>query len=193
MKKYIIIFIILIIISLPICIKYTNLFHKIIPSYNTLEDAKNDNCVVLENLDITSGQSIWQNFIKDTEEQKTGTVRLVNYLTLGDPSGYSKECYEEMKDKYPVLYVKDLHYDSEKYTLSCYEDDTEIKYEYKYLLRYTGKPRKGATFSEYEYYVLINEDSYTWKEIEHGMFSSNMNDYIDFKLVYSDLTFEKEE
>lgn len=36
-----------------------------------------------------------------------------------------------------------------------------------YLVKYTGKPSsESATYSEYTYYVLVNDDTLTWEEIK---------------------------
>lgn len=159
-----------------------------LPDNYTLEDAKSDNCVVFENGDISYGQSIWDNFITTVNKGKSSTVRLAYYYTLGNPSQYSAEYYEKIKDDYPVLYIMDLSYDGKKYILEGVEDGKLISKEYKYLVKYEGCPNSAtAIFSEYTYYVLVNDNTVTWDDIEHGMFSSQFGDYIDHYRVYSDL------
>lgn len=163
---------------------------KLPDSYN-INDAKSDNCVVFRDGDITSGQSVWDDFISLTDNGKYSTVRLAFYYTLGDPSQYSEELYEEIKDDYPVLYIKDLNFNGEKYILEGYEDGQMNSREYKYLMKYEGRPNSVyATFSEYSYYVLVNDDTVTWDDIEQGIFSSQYGDYIDHFIVYSDLVFK---
>lgn len=44
-----------------------------------LNDAKNDNCVIFENSDITYGQTVWDDFISATKKGLSTTVRLVFY------------------------------------------------------------------------------------------------------------------
>jgi len=157
----------------------------------TLEDAKDDGCVVYEDLDITSGKAVWDKFIEDTENGKNSTVRIAFYYTLGDPSHYSKEYYEEIKDDYPILYIMDLSYDGEKFTLLRTEEGKDYTDEYRYLVKYTGKPRSdSAAYSGYTYYVLVNDNTLTWEEIENGMVSSQSGAWIDHYLVYSDLTYK---
>jgi hypothetical protein len=162
-----------------------------LPKDYTLEDAKEDGCVVYEDLDITSGQAVWDKFIKDTENGKNSVVRIAFYYTLGDPSHYSKEYYEEIKDDYPILYIMDLRYDGESYALLRTEEGKEYTDEYRYLVKYTGKPRSdSAAFSGYTYYVLVNDNTLTWKDIENGMVSSQSGAWIDHQIVYSDLTYK---
>ena len=157
----------------------------------SLEQAKNDGCVVFEDNDITSGQSEWDAFIKQTGEGKPASIRLAYYYTLGDPSQYAPELYEEIKDDYPMLYVKDLTFDGELYTIEGYEDNQLISKQYQYLMKYEGQPQSStAIFSNYLYYVLTNDDTVTWGEIEHGLFSSQFGAWIDHYLVYTDLIFK---
>lgn len=171
--------------------KDTALTIESIPSTYTLEQAKNDGMVVFEDLDITSGQDVWDNFLLDCSKGKSTSVFLADYYTLGDASSYSEEYYESIKDEYPVLYVKELSYDGSKYKLKWYEKKQAYEYEYTYLNRYEGKPKStSATFSDYVYYVLVNDSSVTWEDIEHGMFSSQMSDGIPHHTVYRDLTFK---
>ena len=159
-----------------------------IPDDYSLEAAKSDRCVVFEDGDITFGQSEWNSFIKNTAKDKSSTVRLGFYYTLGDPSRYSKELYEEIKDDYPVLFISDLSYDGKEYIIESIEDDQLISKEYKYLMKYKGKPRSAsALYSEYTYYVLVNDNTVTWEDLEHGIISSYSGDYIAYHLVYSDL------
>ncbi|WP_066714572.1 hypothetical protein [Clostridium sp. Marseille-P299] len=159
-----------------------------IPDDYSLEDAKSDGCVVYEDGDITYGQSFWDDFIRATEKGKSATIRLAFYYTLGNPSTYSKEYYEQIKDDYPMLYIKDLSYDGEKYKIEGFEDGQMITNEYKYMMKYEGQPNNAsALFSDYTYYVLVNDNSVTWDDIEHGMFSSQFGDAIDHYVVYKDL------
>ncbi|MBE5968202.1 MAG: hypothetical protein E7255_14770 [Lachnospiraceae bacterium] len=162
-----------------------------LPGDYNLGDAKADNCVVFENNDITYGQPVWDDFISATENGKSTTVRLAYYYTLDDPSHYSKEYYEEIKDDYPAIYLKDLSFDGKKYFIESFEDGQPISKEYRYLLKYEGKPSSPtASFSKYTYYVLVNDNTVTWEDIEHGMISSQSGDWIDHSVVYYDLKFK---
>lgn len=159
-----------------------------LPEDYTLENAKSDNCIVFENNDITSGQDLWNKFIASTENGKSATVRLAYYYTLGDPSHYSKEHFEEIKDDYPVLYINDLSYNGRKYLIQGMEDGQLFSKEYSYLMKYEGMPSiKTAVFSKYTYYVLVDDNTVTWDDIEYGLLSSKYGDMIDHYKVYSDL------
>ena len=159
-----------------------------LPGDYDLSDAKNDNCVIFENNNIIYGQAGWDDFISMVENGLSATVRLVFYYTLDDFSYYSNEYYEKIKDDYPIISIKDLNFDGEKYFIEKLEDGKLISKEYKYLLRYEGKPSSSAAlYSGYIYYVLVNNNTVTWDDIEHGMLSSKSGDWIDHFVVYSNL------
>ena len=188
LKKSLIIFLTLIFILTACSHNVARVSLKQLSDNYSLDDAKSDNCVIFEDGDITNGQSEWDSFIKKTENGNSATVRLAFYYTLGDASHYSEEYYEDIKDDYPVLYINDLIYDGKKYTIESIEDGQLISKDYTYLIKYDGQPRSvSALFSKYTYYVLVNDNAVTWDDIEHGMLSSQLGDYIDHYLVYSDL------
>lgn len=158
-----------------------------LPDTYTYENAKEDGCVVFEDGDISFGQARWDVFASAVPTQKA-SVRLAYYYTLGDPSQYGEEYYESIKDEYPMLYVKDLSYDGEYYTLRWFEDGEEIVHKYKYMVRFEGEAEtEYATYDRYVRYVLVNDSTLTWEDITHGMYSSQMGDYIAHHTVYTDL------
>lgn len=157
-----------------------------LPSDYSLEDAKKDSCVVMENGDITSGQKIWDSFVKTTAAGSPVSVRTATYYTLDDPSRYSEEYYESVKNEYPRLFVHDLTFDGEAYTIRWWEDGKEIVRSYPHMIRLEGDAIPSATYKAYVRYVLVHDESLTWEEIERGLASSKMGDYIDHFTVYSD-------
>jgi major membrane immunogen (membrane-anchored lipoprotein) len=188
LKKSVIILLVLIFLLTACSKNAANVSLNQLPENYNLDDAKSDNCVVFENSDITYGQSAWDDFITVTDKGKSSTVRLAFYYTLGEPSQYSEEYYKEIKDNYPVLYIKDLSFDGKKYIIEGFEDGKLISKEYKYLVKYEGRPNSAtAIFSKYTYYVLVNDNSVTWGDIEHRMLSSRSGDWIEHYIVYSDL------
>ena len=165
--------------------------YKEIPQEYTLENAIADNLVVFEDGSITSGQSVWNAFIEKTDDKKSCVVRLAYYYTLGDSSRYSPEHYEEIKDNYPVLYIMDLSFDGITFTLYSIEDGEEYIFYYRYLMPFTDdSPPTSATYTKREMYILVNDSEVTWKQIQHGMFSSQFGDYIDHWVVYSEYSYK---
>ena len=158
-----------------------------LPADYDLKDAKTDGCVVFEDLQLTSGDEVWQQFLGKTEKGESAKVRLVNYYTL-DPKTMSEDYYAEVKDKYPVLYIQDLSYDGENYHLYYTEDGKKHKYEYPYLVKYTGKPDSStAAYSEYVRYYLVRDKSITYEQIEISLLTSYTGNQVDCVSVYTDL------
>ena len=162
-----------------------------LPKDYSYEDAIADGCVMFKNGDVTSGEAIWQEFLNAVDSGKKATVRLADYFTIEDPSRYAPELYEEVKDDYPMLFIKDLTFDGDQYITESYEDGKLSSATYKFLMKYEGEPRSDtALYYSYLYYVLVNDDTLTWDEIERGMFSSQLGAYIPHVRVYSDLAYK---
>lgn len=163
-----------------------------IPEDYSLENAIVDKCVVYEDGDITHGQLIWNRFAELTQKGEPASVRLAYYYTLEDSSHYSKEYYETVKDDYPVLYINDLSFNGNKYTVKGYAEGKNYEKEYNYMKKFKGEPRSpSASFSKYVHYVLVNDNTVTWEEIEDGAVSSQFGAYIDNYPVYTDLIWEE--
>lgn len=154
---------------------------------DALKRAKEEGCVVMEDGDVTHGQQIWLDFVKTTEEGNSASVQVAHYYTL-NPERCSQQYYEAYKEDYPVLYVHKLDYDGNSYTVSWNEGDIEHIRSYQYLMHYTGDaPTFSATFDSYSRYVLVDDNTVTWEDLEWGVMSSQSGDYIDFCAVYTDL------
>lgn len=150
---------------------------------------KNGDYVVLEDFKCTAGESLWQDFYKNIYTAKAASVKLIYYYTLS--GNMSKETYEQLKDEYPKCFIQELIYDGSNFTitsLSSTEKELDMSKQYKYLKKYAGEPSSPyATFSFYEYYVLVNDNTVTWEQIEHGMYSSQLGDAIDHHMVFEKL------
>ena len=161
-----------------------------IPENYSLENAKKDNLVVFEDGDITSGQSVWDEFIENTERGKSCAVRLAFYYTF-DGQGITPayEQYEEIKDDYPLLFIQDLTFNGKIYTLYSIEGEKEYRFNYKYLKRFVeASPREIVPYRETIRYVLVNDKEVTWEQIISGMISSRFGAWIDHKTVYTKYT-----
>ena len=155
-----------------------------LPEDYTLEDARIDGCVCFDNGDITEGQNIWDDFVDATNTQEEATVRLAFYYSL-DEEQCDPEYYESVKDEYPMLYIQELTYKDDSYTIRWFEEGEEIKKTYKYLMKYEGEPEsETALYESYLRYVLTNDNTVTWEQIWRGLISSELGDGIDHKVVY---------
>ena len=84
-----------------------------------------------------------------------------------------------------------MSFDGKKYIIESVEDGKRFSKEYQYLVKYEGRPNSAtATFSKYTYYVLVDDNTVTWDDIEHGMFSSQSGYWIEPYRVYLDLVFK---
>ena len=162
-----------------------------LPDNYSLEQAKKDGCVTHENGDVTQGKEIFEAFYNTAKSGKTAEVRLAFYYALDDPSRYDPEYYESIKDDYPCLFIQDLSFDGEQYTIHWYEDGEEIIRHYLYIMKYEGQAESlHASYKSYIRYVLTNDDKVTWQELMDGLLSSQLGDYIEHKVVCIDLIYE---
>lgn len=154
----------------------------------SLEDAKLDGYVVIEDGDVTCGENMWQDFVNLSAKKTPCKIRVVHYYTIGDPSHYDPTYYESIKDDYPKMYIFELVYNGETFSESHYEEEMLYYSEYKYLMRYEGEAETyNATYTSYVRYVLVNDDKVTWNDIMHGMLSSQFGAYIPHSSIYTDL------
>lgn len=159
-----------------------------------LKKAMEEEFVVMDSFQFLSGEKKWQEFYETTQAGNPAIIYLAHYYTL-DREGVSEEYYEENKDQYPKIFLFSLYYDGEKYTVTDrpgYEEQPEMVRTYPYLAKFEGEPSSpSAIFDRYEYYVLVHDTDVTWKELEWGMFSSQMGDYIDhYRIVSKHITEE---
>jgi hypothetical protein len=186
----------LIVIFLSACHKTTRpdeewMDLKDVPDNYSLEDAKRDGYVIIEDLSVTYGEDIWQDFVDLSAENTPCKVRVVHYYTLDNPSRYDPAYYESIKDDYSKMYILEIVYNGETFCKSLYEDEMLYQSEYKYLMRYEGKAETSfATFTSYIRYVLVNDDNVTWDDILHGMLSSQSGTNIPHSQIYTDLHYK---
>lgn len=150
--------------------------------------AKRARVLVMENVEVTSGKDVWNEFYSLTQAGKSASVLIAQYYTLDqervDPALYAKE-----KHNYPVLYFSLLSYDGECFdivTKNCHTGEQDSHSEYKYLLHFTGRLPDGAAYSKYDRYVLADDENVTWERLERGLLSSTFGDYIPHRTVYID-------
>ena len=131
--------------------------------------------VVFKDFSLQSGEEDWKKFIVDCSHNKHASILLVNQYT--DDADTSSDN--------SIVSFSLLSYNGKEYTIETYEDGKETSKTYPYLIHFQGEPSSAsAVFSEYDYYVLVHDESYTWNQLEHSMFSSNLDDQIDFTPVY---------
>ncbi len=151
-----------------------SLFDTICSADEALALSRGSETVVFEGMKCTSGNDLWNDFYQTVSDGKPVSVLCVHYYVL-NKEHMSRELYEAEKDRYPKLFYYLVEYDGDKFTVTTRES-TENKIDYKetfkYLMYYTGKAPAQASFSSYDYYVLVDDPTATWEGIEAGMVSS---------------------
>lgn len=152
----------------------------------TLEQAKNDQCLVMENGDVTYGEEIFSEFLSATINKEDTAIRIVNYYTLGDKSQYSEEAYQQEKEKYPQLYITDVVFENGIYTTYSYDNNDEqlLTKTYKYMIKDEFAANPEAAYTTAVYYILVNDNNVKWNDILKGMVSSQADAWIDHFNVY---------
>ena len=145
-------------------------YHQIPESYS-LEDAKKDNCVVFDDLTLTSGEEVWEDFLEKTKKQQEAFIRIANY-------------YAGTNMQEEVMFLSDVYYNGETYHYYYAYQDEEIDQDYLYLLHYQGDLNEEAIYSKYEQYVLTNDSSLTYEYIQHMWLSSQAVTWIDYQQIY---------
>jgi len=165
-----------------------SLFSKVCSADEALAEAKNSDTVVIEFHGCSHGKKVWKNFVEKANSGTPASVLCAHYYEL-DKAHVSNELYQQEKDNYPVLYFYLLEYDGKEFTVSIRDSksaENESKETYKYLLHMTGEAPETATVREYDRYVLADDDSLTWEEIERNMVSSILQEPIRHCSVYDD-------
>ncbi len=143
------------------------------PSSMSAEDIYTDvlqkEWIVFNASEIICGIELWHEFYTKAMNGEPSSVKIANY--------YQDTEYEFEKDKYPLISLTDISYDGSSYKiLNC--NGGEDKYSennYKYLIKYELENQDA--------YILVNENSYTYKQLYDSLFSANSFKHIDFKAV----------
>ena len=162
-----------------------------------IEEVGESGFVVMKNGSAVSGKELWSDFVAKTQAGEKAAVRLAN--TYDRTGNMSEELREATQEDYPSLFLSELSFDGEGYTLSPLHkiDGSYVICEvpgydnpvttYRYLMHYTGEPRlSSALYTHYDRYVLTDRDDVTWQDIEWGMLSSQFDAYIPHAIVYNE-------
>ena len=158
-----------------------------LPEDYSLERAKDDGCLVTEDGAVTSGQEAWEEVLNAAEAGKAASVRLCSYYTLDDPSRYDPDYYESVKDDYPMMFLKDLSYDGERFTTLSYEEGQRHEETYSFLRRREQTaPSSGVKIIQY---IITDDAESSLEKIGSQLYSSSFSpeDWIPFDIVYQEI------
>ena len=112
--------------------------------------------------------------------------RNIKKILLEDEN-ISEELYEQEKENYPVLYYTLVEYNGKEFSVKVRQSDKqemERTETFKALSYFKGDMPEGAKYSSYERYVLVNDASLKWEDIDRGMFSSQSDAWIEHIVLY---------
>lgn len=141
-----------------------------LPEKYSAEQAMIDGCFVQTDGVARENKELFQDFAVCSWNGMSGVIRIVNWH-YGEESRCS---------------VMDLGFDGNKYTLTSLENT----YTFRYLKRYTGeKAWENADHDAFECFVLVNDDSITWQDIQSGKLDMNDHNNPGYWMVYMDYTY----
>lgn len=126
-----------------------------------------------------ANEDMWLSFYEKTSEGLSASVIIGYYYEM--PANASQDYSAANQNDYPLMFYKTLEYDGTGYCISPvhkidgkYVIHEEVGYDspastWKYLMHYTGTPRPGSAdkrFTQYEGYVLTDDNTVTWDDIE---------------------------
>lgn len=135
-----------------------------IPDNYSIEDAKMEICLIIEDYDITYGEELLTDFMNNVRKNETASIRIV--------TSYPNE---------ERLYVSDLTYDKGKYTYDMNIDDSTYPKTYSCMV--IGKDSSSLADT---LYILVNDEDVTYHDIMQGMLSSQSNALIEHDIVIYD-------
>ncbi|MBP3729569.1 MAG: hypothetical protein J6H18_04830 [Lachnospiraceae bacterium] len=146
--------------------------------------------VVIENSQITAGKELLEGFYENNRQGEAGILLLLQYYSLtGRRTGV--ELFEEEISQYPKAFLSLLEYDGKEYRYRTRESGSREMEEgadvcFPYLIHDTEELPAYARYGKGEHYALVHDESLTWKQLEHSLFSSDFRDHISFRRVASD-------
>lgn len=146
----------------------------------TLEEVRSGDFVLTEDLDLTSGGSLWNAFLMDTQKIPA-SVLLAQYASPGTGETMG------------TLFVKELSYDG-SYHLRSIEQGQERTETYQYLHIFREPaPTEEYPDREHLLYVLTDRQHTTWEELWRSALSSAADVLIPFRIVCADYVWAAEE
>lgn len=124
-----------------------------------------DEYVALYCGDLLSGGEIWYDFLDKTSRGESASVLIMNYYP---PQG--------LYDEDSSIFLEEIRFNGStyEYFLDSYpsNDDSVTRKEYKYIVKYE--------LADEDVYILVNNDSYSYEQIERAFSTSISSELIDF-------------
>ena len=178
-------------VILATCPIFGDTLFQYVPSINKEEadvaDAVENGFVVIQNGALSSGEDLWEAFYQRAKDGKEAHLRM-GYCYTDEGVNMSEELREATKDDSLFFFLKEIRYDGEKYTVSPVNkvDGNYViceipgidspQAEYQYLMCYEGD--NYGRYSHYEKYVLVNDNTVTWEDIQSSFLMPELYEYI---------------
>lgn len=133
----------------------------------TVEKAKKNNIIVIEDEQIVANKKIWNNFYNNSKNQKEDSVLIVQYTEQEDPILTYLSCKDNK-----FFMIEDDSRDQ-------YRDDKEedyFEYSFKYLKLFQENKKT--------YVYLLDDNKITLDELNYSLLSSNISDWIPYGFVF---------
>ncbi len=133
---------------------------KSLANHYTINQAKKDGCLVMEEGTITSGQDVFDAFLKSTHKNEKAQIRIVNSYTDDEES--------------QLLFIADVVFKNGKYITYSYENKDEQLYtqKFKYMIKDDVVGNPEALYTKGSVYILVNDASLSYDEIMKAILSS---------------------
>lgn len=133
----------------------------------TVEKAKKNNIVVVENEQIVGNKKIWDDFYNNSKKNKEGSILIVQYTEQDDPI----LTYLSYTDKEFFMIEDDSR---DQYRDSKNEDYFEYSFKYLKLFEENNKT----------YVYLLDDNKITLDELNYSLLSANISDWIPYGFVF---------
>lgn len=133
----------------------------------TVEKAKGNNIVVVENEQIVGNKKIWDDFYNNSKNNREGSILIVQYTEQDDPI----LTYLSYKDKEFFMIEDDSR---DQYRDSKNEDYFEYSFKYLKLFEENNKT----------YVYLLDDNKITLDELNYSLLSANISDWIPYGFVF---------
>ena len=136
-------------------------------SYDRIEDAILDGCVVSMNGDVVAGMEHFEAFLSQTKRGQSAAVRLVDFYTISSPVNYDPGDFPDVFRQAPSMSVTDLSFDGVQYTHRLYSEGSIYEAVFQHLLHYSTVAHGSRIYRDY--YVLTDHKDLTWEEYTRGI------------------------
>lgn len=136
-----------------------------LPPHYSMEEASIDKVVIVEDGLVLANSEVWAEFWDNVNHHTPATVRCMEVSEAG-------------RDIY------DIDFDGAEYHYRTVLDGELLEETYRHLLYFNGDAPENAAYDAFEYFVLVNDNTVTWEDIEWSYLSSQSTGPIDHRIVH---------